>query len=392
MKNNHYIMRCMRKNLREDEKKANDTFCESNNLFNRLVKKVVDTKSTPQPLHYKKIAETEKVVQKHSEAAEKAARASSSAWMKKRGNIEEFRNSNINRIVFKMLDPEDRGEINLDTLVKFLTELGLLMHPQKLKDVICITLRKDPARVRLKYEDLCNLCKADRQVKVTTRRINEQVKKDRLKSEANRTDLISIGEEINVIEEWWKSLDAFSRNQVQVSSIAEFLVEKNIAGDLHEGRRQIQEIASENQYLDKDHFFAIFGKVLIRWILIHIQQRFSEEDWKNTDRSPSLKFTCLKRNLIMAGIKCPRSGVSQDEGTLVINAIEKYRRFSNDVSPKLTYKDFLEDWGERLVASQEQQRTKNKLQVETIRPFSVPSVRHDAENIFYGEFQKFVNS
>ena len=72
-------MRCMRKNLREDEKKVDGSFTESNSLFHRLVSKVMDSDKETNPGRFKKNVETEKVVQKSSEAVEKAVRASNTA-------------------------------------------------------------------------------------------------------------------------------------------------------------------------------------------------------------------------------------------------------------------------------------------------------------------------
>lgn len=74
----------MRKNLREDEKKISDSYCESNNIFIRLSKRLRDSKHIFQNVRYKKTMETEKVVQRHSEAIDKVLRADGSAWMKKR--------------------------------------------------------------------------------------------------------------------------------------------------------------------------------------------------------------------------------------------------------------------------------------------------------------------
>ena len=44
----------------------------------------------------------------------------------------------------------------------------------------------------------------------------------------------------------------------------------------------------------------------------------------------------------MAGLKCPKTGVSQEEGFAVIAAIEKYKKFSNQSTEKMSANDFLE--------------------------------------------------
>lgn len=395
-------MRCMRKNHREDERKAAHSFCESNNLFNGLVKKILDSKNTPQPMRFKKVVETDKVVQKHSEAANKTIKASSSAWMKKRGSVEDNRYTNINRVIFEMLDPEDRGEVPGNLFIRFLLEIGLSLNPQKIKDVLCAALRKDHNNFKVKYDDICSLCKGDHRIKMTTKCINHQVKEARLnRSEGLSVDhsIITTVEQIGALNDWWIFLDKQLRNQVAVNIVAEFLAVKSIAGDSHEGRKQVKEVAGEYHYIDKDQFFTIFGRALIRWALINIQSKFSEEDWKNPDYSPSLKMTCLNRNLIMAGLKCPRAGVSQDEGALVISAIEKYRKFSNDNIPRLSFHDFVKSWEQTLNTYSEEKKPRNKLKISSIeaimngpRPGSVPTMRLESENIFYGEFQKFVNS
>lgn len=401
MKNNHYIMRCMRKNLREDEKKTSDSFCESNSLFHRLIQKVLDTSTIPKPMRFKKNVETEKVVQKHSEAAEKAVRAESRAWMKKRGSVDEYKDKNTAKTIFKMLDPEGRGDIPAENLVKFLLEIGLSMHPQKVKDVLQIILRKDYVNFRLKYDDINNLCKGDHKTNITLKCLNEEVKTDRLnKSEGMKIDTspISVGEQLAVLSNWWIGIDKQGRNQVPVNNVAEFLAHKSIAGDSHEGRKLVKEVVnSDLQFIDKDQFLMIFTKSMIRWVLINVHKKFTDEEWKEPNYSPAFKITCLKRNLIMAGLKCPKPGVSQEEGAQVINAIEKYRKYSGSPIRKVNYNDFAEYWSQQIMRKDDKPQSRMKISmlekvVEGDRPWSVPSMRLETENNFFKEFQKFVNS
>ncbi|OMJ79821.1 hypothetical protein SteCoe_20070 [Stentor coeruleus] len=401
MKNNHFIMRSMRKNLRDDEKKTDDSFCESNNLFHRLVQKVLDCNAQPQAMKYKKNADNEKVVQKHSEAMEKTVRAENQAWMKKRGNVDEYKGKNTGKMIFEMLDPDGRGDIPVEILVKFLLEIGLALNPQRVKDALQVILKKDYMDFKLKYEDINSLCKGDHKTNLILKCLNDEVRAERLsKSEGIRIDtsIISVGEHLSVLNNWWNIIDKHSRNQVTVNITAEFLAYKNIVGDSHEGRKLIKDIInSDLQFIDKDQFQIIFVKSMIRWILINIHKKFSIEDWNEPNYSPAYKITSLKRNLIMAGIKCPKPGVSQEEGIQVINAIEKYRKYSGSPNKKINYDEFSEYWTQKMIKKNEKPENKNKLDLiknssDCERPWSVPSLRLEVENNFFKEFQKFVNT
>lgn len=391
----------MRKNLRDDEKKTNDSFCESNNLFHRLVQKVLDNSVQPQAMKYKKNADTEKVVQKHSEAIEKTVRAENRAWMKKRGTVDEYKSKNIGKVIFEMLDPDGRGDISVEILVKFLLEIGLALNPQRVKDVLHIILRKDYVDFKLKCEDINNLCKGDHKTNLILKCLNDEVRAERLsKSEGIKIDtsIISVGEHLSVLNNWWNVIDKHARNQVPLNIIAEFLAHKNIVGDSHEGRKLIKDIInSDMQFIDKDQFQMIFTKSMIRWILINIHKKFSIDDWNEPNYSPAYKITSLKRNLIMAGVKCPKPGVSQEEGTQVINAIEKYRKYSKSPTKKANYDEFSEYWAQKMAKNNEKHETRTKLNIlengaDCERPWSVPSLRLEVENNFFKEFQRFVNS
>ena len=401
MKNNHFIMRCMRKNLREDEKKSNDSICESSNLFHRLVQKVLDSKTDHEPLRYKKNIETEKVVQKSSEAIEKAVRASSSAWMKKRGNFEENKDSNISRMIFMMLDPEDRGEIPENTLIKFLLEIGLSFHPARIREALRLILKKESSSFKVRIEDISLLCKGDHRCNLIIKYLNEEVTSERLnKPESTKNDspIISISEQLQVLNTWWLTIDKKMINQVPVNTVAEFLSGKTIVGDSHEGRKLVKEVVNDAQNIEKDEFFALFAKSMIKWVLINVPNRFSQEEWKNNNYSPAFKITCLKRNLIMAGLKCNKPGFSQEEGSLVIGAIEKFRNYTGEKVQKIDFEQFSLTWSD-MITDKKDRVPRAKVKITSVqkildddRPRTVPNLRIEAENSFFSEFQKFVAS
>jgi hypothetical protein len=390
----------MRKNLRDDEKKSNDSICESNNLFHRLVKKVLNDKADHEPLRFKKNTETEKVVQKSAEAIEKSVRASSSAWMKKRGSLEENKDSNIARMIFMMLDPEDRGEISEKVLIKFLLEIGLSLHPARIREALQLILKKENQSFKVKIEDISNLCKGDHRSNLIIKYLNDEVSSERLNKTdgfRNESSIVSISEQLQVLATWWLMIDRKMISQAPVHHVAEFLVAKSIVGDLHEGRKLIREVVLDAQVIDREEFFTLFAKSMIKWVLINVPNRFSQEEWKNTDYSPAFKITCLKRNLIMAGLKCHKPGFSQEEGSLVISAIEKFRKFSGEKSFQTGF-ELSSTWSDMVTGNMEKVN-KGKARTGVVqkilegeRPCSVSNVRVEAENIFFSEFQKYVSS
>lgn len=382
----------MRKNLREDEKKSNDSICESSNLFHRLVKKVLNDKAQHEPLRFKKNVETEKVVQKSSEANKKAVRAGSTAWMRKRGSLDGNKDSNIARIIFQMLDPEDKQEISDEVLVKFLLEIGLSLHPHRIKEVLRLVLKKESFNFKVKIEDISNLCKGDHRSNFIIKYLNDEVRSERMsKSESFNPDTsaISINEHLAILEKWWTDIDKKLTNSIPLNIIAEFLASKTIVGDSHEGRKLAKEVASGSHTIDQQQFFAIFARSMIKWVLINVPKKFSKEEWTNPDHSPAFKITCLKRNLIMAGLKCPKPGYSQEEGSMVISAIEKFQKFTGQPFFRKS-QDFSVLWPELELTEKESKQSKNNKDLD--RPWSVPSQRIEAENTFYSEFQKYISS
>ena len=125
--------------------------------------------------------------------------------MKKRGSLEEYKYSNISKMIFKMLDPESKGEINGEYLIKFLLELGLSLNPQKIKEELLVILRKDPKSFRLKFEDISTLCKGDHKSLQIIKYINEEVAEERLNKNENFRDdekPIKISEQLEILNKW----------------------------------------------------------------------------------------------------------------------------------------------------------------------------------------------
>ena len=104
-----------------------------------------------------------------------------------------------------MLDPESKGEINGEYLIKFLLELGLSLNPQKIKEELLVILRKDPKSFRLKFEDISTLCKGDHKSLQIIKYINEEVAEERLNKNENFRDdekPIKISEQLEILNKW----------------------------------------------------------------------------------------------------------------------------------------------------------------------------------------------
>ena len=122
--------------------------------------------------------------------------------MKKRGLFDENKESKISRVIFKMLDPEGRGEISGDALVIFLLELGFAINPQKIKEALLTILRKDHASFKLRHDDISTLCKGDHRTNFVIKYINEEVRNERLNAcESIKVDTsdIKISEQLTIL-------------------------------------------------------------------------------------------------------------------------------------------------------------------------------------------------
>ena len=55
----------------------------------------------------------------------------------------------------------------------------------------------------------------------------------------------------------------------------------------------------------------------------------TKENTSTKDMSSGYKLVCYRRALIMSGVKCPNSEISEEEGAKAISAIEKYNYQTN---------------------------------------------------------------
>ena len=323
--------------MRDDEYKTSDLYLDSTELFNRLAQRIQDPNSPLEP--FKKIISygTGKLLHKNSEAKHKILGKTTNNWIEKRGIKNENINSfNTSKVILAMLDTENKGFISGETFCEFLIEIGLPLDCKNLYSLLCKIKRSENIKnVMIGYEDLSNFCRGDHRTNSLLESLKTTVK-EQIKTEENPKINIILLEKL--LKSWWKECDIYNYNQVHINEVSKLLVNKSVVCDFNEGYHIIKKII-QNNYLDYLQFKLIFGKAMIK-------DKFSSNDWENSEFSQAYKLTQLKKQLILAGIEFPVPFISLEEGRSTLEAIEKYAKFKNKTLTKMSYHSFHQLWFE----------------------------------------------
>jgi rubrerythrin len=139
---------------------------------------------------------------------------------------------------------------------------------------------------------------------------------------------------IKLIKTWWKDLKPLEE-VVHVSKIGDFLAEKNVVSNKHEGIRVASSVSASNliSYIE---FEKIFLKAIFKASLINLASSLNSTEVGSCDASLRLKLSNYQRNLMIKGND---PDYDFKLGRTTLQAISKYQKTQPDTySTKITKK------------------------------------------------------
>lgn len=322
--------------MRDDEYKTSNLYLDSTMLFNRLSIRMQSPEKKIKPFRTSKVQGTGKIIDSPQHAYDKVLVASSQFWAKKHENPEDAKIVNdVNKIVFDMLDEKKNGNVKVEDFCKFLIEIGAPL------DYECLFRVLSKIGKEINSDGIAGLCRGDfRSEALLATLIADWDVENKNKKSIKKVNAQALG---CVVKKWWKELDQSRFNQVHCNKVSKFLVDKGVTQDFNEAHK-FTTANSNGTYFDYSQFQLIFVKSLVKFLLMNIQEKFSIEDWENSDFSNAFKLSQLKRQFYLAGIQCPIPKISLEEGVATLAAIEKYTKTTNVATVKMSYEEFKQTW------------------------------------------------
>ena len=278
---------------------------------------------------------------------------SANVWMKKRG-LEMSSNGlktflNFLKNFFRSLNESSNGTLSPNDLIIPLLSLGLSNDAVYIeKALLSIFEAENINELQIDKENFINIFKDDKKIDIILKNLDfycksmlkdEEDKKVALRAAFRRQTTIfhhsalipsepfpekiypTIEEFTRLIRKWWTDL-AHDNANVNVSRIAEFLAEKGIAANKHEGRTIAKSFES-GSYFSCDSFEKIFVKPILKACLFYVAVFLNASDFENF--SMRLKLAIVQRRFLMAGTKTRADPLAR-QGRLSLQAIDTYKK------------------------------------------------------------------
>jgi hypothetical protein len=285
---------------------------------------------------------------KHPEA--KWATNSASMWMKKHGNEP---NSGESRVFlsflkqfFDALDESASGSLTANEVIVPLLSLGLTSDSVYIERALVFMFQSsDLKTLSFDKEAFINSFKTDKKVDVILKVLHlscnhllkeEEDKKIAQQAANKRASLISqvsltekppsskfpsVEDLIKLVKKWWEDL-AKDAVQVNISRIGEFLSEKGIASNKHEGRAMAKSFDSSS-YFSYYSFEKIFLKSVLKACLYNVADFLTTMNCE--EFSMRLKLAILQRKLMIAGAKYRNDALGK-KARVTLLALDKFNR------------------------------------------------------------------
>ena len=344
MKFDFHVMRTIKKNMREDEYKTSNRYLDSTMLFNRLSYRMQNPEKDIRPFKRHTVSGTGKIIHKSQDAVDKILGSTAQSWGEKHGNLLDTKASvQISKIIFEVLDHENKGFVRADAFCKFLIEIGLTLDCKNIEAILCKMRHcRSISSALVAYEDVVALCRGDYKSNALLSALNNTIllenKLSRKQKPTNRVIVIDC-----LLRKWWREMDINKYNQVHYSTVNKFLLEKEVAQDFNEANKMTQEVSIDG-YMDFMQFQSIFGRSMVSFLLMSLKDKFTSEDWENPNLSYAYKMSQLKRQFILAGIHYPVPNISLEEGIAMLDAVEKYSKLKDINLVKMSYDTFKKVW------------------------------------------------
>jgi hypothetical protein len=351
MRNSHYLVRTMKKLKVEEELGGNSYKSQSNpNRLSTLALSLMNlSKNSSIEGKKEKISKYRPV--NLTTAKEKLHQFRVNSWVCK--NVKNRRKSlEFYKFIldfFEEIDSEKTGVMPGEKLVESLVFLGLASDPSVIRKTLCLIYKcQDLKSLKIRVKDFTELFKNDpktdkilekldnscRELKVKIENGKFEGSKGFLASQSSgfastgfirrKEELVTINEHLEMIDKWWKRLDEKMTGSVVIDSVLTFFCELKIAQDKNESKSLVVSQVGNKKVLFFDEFQQIFAKPMLKAALLNLSKRLSNEQFVGQDLSQGLKLQSYQKSLLMSGIRCKTSAISEEEGEKALKAIEKY--------------------------------------------------------------------
>ena len=285
---------------------------------------------------------------KHPEA--KWASNSASMWMKKHGNEATSGESRVFlsflKQFFEALDENASGSLTANEVIVPLLSLGLTTDSVYIERALVNMFDSaDLKTLTFDKDQFINLFKSDKKVDVILQVINqscvlmlkeEEDKKIAQQAANKRASLYSqnsildkspvakypsVEDMVKLIRKWWDELSKDGL-QVNISRIGEFLADKGIVSNKHEGRTMAKAFDSSN-YFSYHAFEKVFLKSILKAALYNVAHFLSTSDCE--EFSMRLKLAILQRKLMIAGAKYRNDALGK-KARVTLKALDKFNK------------------------------------------------------------------
>lgn len=282
----------------------------------------------------------------------KVTDAAADIWMKKHGleinNTESKSFTSFLKSFFDVLSNDLTGLATANDLIIPLLSLGLSNDAKHIEKALLSIFDEDSIdKITIDLDQFLSLFKGDKKNDIILNILDknckdmlkqEQEKKFAQKVAVKRTTRLStqisitnekipkkkyptIEEFIRLIKKWWAEIVCDS-DHTNITKIAEFLAEKGMVSNKHEGRIIIKAIDTSSSFY-YNSFEKIFLKSILKASLINVAIFLNDSDYK--DFSIKLKLGVSQRRLMIAGTS-PRYTSTAKQGRVVLQAMDTYKR------------------------------------------------------------------
>lgn len=277
---------------------------------------------------------------------------STGMWMRKHGLEGNYNGSSgfleFLKSFFDALDEDNTGIISSSELIVPLLSLGLSNDASYIEKALISTFNvQDINDIVMDKEAFVNLFKGDKKTDMIMLNLNthckamlkeeegkklaQQVANKRQSSFMSQYSIVAekpiekpyptIEEFIRLIRKWWIGLSHDSAC-INISLVAEFLAEKGMAANKHEGRI-IAKNAEFSSYFSYNSFERVFLKAILKASLFNVAVCLNRKDFENF--SMRLKLAIGQRKLMMASTK-GRVDIYAKQGRVTLQALDTYKK------------------------------------------------------------------
>ena len=279
--------------------------------------------------------------------------SSTNMWMKKRG-LELNSTGTVDfmkflKKFFMAIDENEKGVITPNDIIIPLLSLGLSNDASYIEKAFLNIFDEDNiSNIQIDKEKFLNLFKGDKKSEIILncldnfcremlkeeeeKKIAQQAANRRFTSFITQSSIVAhekpielkyptIEEFIRLLRKWWKEL-ANDSASINISRVAEFLAEKGMAGNKHEGRA-IAKRSEASTCCVYNSFEKIFLTAILKASFFNAAMLLNNHDFE--DFSMQLKLVMVQRRLMMAGTRSKFDPTAK-QGRIALHALDSYRK------------------------------------------------------------------